>query len=31
MNNAKTIIVEVSWSNREGQRQISFEVIKANI
>ena len=31
MNNAKTIIVEVSWSNREGQRQISFEVIKAQI
>jgi Tfp pilus assembly protein PilV len=31
MNNAKTIIVEVSWSNREGQRRISFEVIKAQI
>jgi prepilin-type N-terminal cleavage/methylation domain-containing protein len=31
MNNAKTIIVEVSWSNREGQRQISFEFIKAKI
>jgi hypothetical protein len=31
MNNTKTIIVEVSWSNREKQRQISFEVIKAQI
>ena len=31
MNNTKTIIVEVSWSNHEGQRQLSFEFIKAKI